>query len=389
MDLIIVSSCIFIYIFGIFILRNQELAGANLGGFVKNFDLNISFFDNVSLKEKVFMTRQLATMLGAGLAIDQAFKVLAEQNPNAYLKKVCASVIADLQQGQNLSNAMSRFKKIFDPVFVAVVRSGESSGQLDSVLEQLANQLEMSQDFTSKVRSALFYPAFILVTMIGIITIMMIYVIPQLKTVFSANGTTLPWSTAALVAVSDFTVKFWWVELIGTVIIGVVLFFFFRSENGGSLWDQLKIKLPILKQLYVQIYMARFCRTMSMLIKAGLPIIETIAITSDVIQNRVYAASLKKISAQVERGIPISVPMIQDKYFPPLVSQMIMVGEQTGKMEKVLGKMADFYENETNSLIKGIAGLIEPIIIVIIGGGVGFLVYSILSPIYNIAGSIG
>lgn len=352
---------------------------------MKKFDLNLSVFDNVSLKEKVFMTRQLATMLGAGLAIDQAFKVLAEQNPNPYLKKVCASVIADLQQGQNLSNAMSRFKKIFDPVFVAVVRSGESSGQLDSVLDQLANQLEMSQDFSSKVRSALFYPAFILVTMIGIITIMMIYVIPQLKTVFTANGTDLPWTTAAIVAVSDFTVKFWWAELVGIVVIGVVLFLFFRTENGGSIWDQLKIKLPIFKQLYVQIYMARFCRTMSMLIKAGLPIIETIAITSDVIQNRVYAASLKKISAQVERGIPISVPMIQDKYFPPLVSEMIMVGEQTGKMEKVLGKMADFYENETNALIKGIAGLIEPIIIVLIGAGVGFLVYSILSPIYSIA----
>lgn len=352
---------------------------------MKDIDLNISFLDRVSLKEKVFMTRQLATMLGAGLAIDQSFKVLANQNPNPYLKKISASVVADLQQGQNLSYAISRYKNVFDPVFIAVVRSGESSGQLDLVLEQLANQMELSQDFNSKVRSALFYPAFVLVAMIAIIFIMMIYVIPQLKSVFTSTGAALPWTTQMIVNLSDFTVSYWWIDLIVVVALGLGGFFFFRSEGGGSVWDRLKIKLPIFSALYTQIYMARFCRTMSMLIKAGLPIIETIAITSDVIQNRVYAESLKKISAQVERGIPISVPMQQDKNFPPLVSEMIMVGEQTGKMEKVLTKMADFYENETNSLIKGIAGLIEPIIIVVIGGGVGFLVYAILSPIYAIS----
>lgn len=345
----------------------------------------MTIFEHISMKEKVFMTRQLATMLGAGLALDQAFKILANQNTNALMKKVANSVITDLQQGQSLSSALSRYKKVFDPVFIAVVRSGESSGKLDIVLEQLANQLELSQDFNSKVRSALFYPAFILFAMIVIIVIMMIYVIPQLKTVFDQSGVALPWTTRTIVAISNFTVKFWWAELIAVIVLAIAGYFFMRSENGGSFWDRMKIKLPIMKGLYTQIYMARFCRTMSMLINAGLPIIETLAITSDVIQNRVYAKSMKAISSQVERGIPISVPMQHDKNFPDLISQMIMVGEQTGKMETVLTKMADFYESETNSMIKGIAGLIEPIIIVIIGLGVGFLVYSIISPIYGLA----
>ncbi len=354
------------------------MAKLNLGG-------NISLFNHVSLKEKVFLTRQLATMLGAGLALDQSFKVIAQQSANPYLQKVAQQVIADLEQGQSLSNALSRFKDVFDPVFISVVRSGESSGQIDKVLDQLADQLEMNQDFTSKVRSAMFYPAFILIAMIGIIVIMMIFVIPKLKTVFDSTGTQLPFATAMIVALSDFTVKFWWAELIALIIVSIILFYFFRGENGGSLWDRLKIKFPVIKDLYTQIYMARFCRTMSMLIGAGLPIIETIAITSDVIQNRVYAVSLKNISAQVERGIPMSVPMQRDKNFPVLISEMVMVGEQTGKMEIVLNKMADFYEKETDNMIKGLAGLIEPMIIVIIGGGVGFLVYAIMSPIYSIA----
>lgn len=352
---------------------------------MKNLNININLFNHVSLKEKVFLTRQLSTMLGAGLAIDQAFKVIGAQGGNQYLQTVSHQVVADLEQGQSLSLALSKFKNVFDSVFISVVRSGESSGQLDKVLLQLADQLELSQDFNSKVRAALFYPAFVLFAMVGIIVIMMIYVIPQLKTVFASTGAVLPWTTLAILAVSDFTVKYWWAELVALVILAIAGTFFFRTQNGGNLWDYLKIKVPLIKDLYVEIYMARFCRTMAMLGGAGIPIIEALAITADVVQNRLFAKSIRDISAQVERGIPISVPMQRDKLFPILVSEMVMVGEQTGKMEMVLTKLADFYESETNSMIKGIAGLIEPIIIVVIGVGVGFLVYSIIAPIYQIA----
>lgn len=348
-------------------------------------DLNMSIFSHVSLKERVFMSRQLSTMLGAGLAVDQSFKVLSAQTKNDYLKKVFNQVISDLEQGQSLSNGMARFPKVFDPVFIAVVRSGESSGQLDKVLLQLADRLEMDQDFESKIRTAMFYPAFVLLSMVAIIVIMMIYVIPQLKTVFTEIDAELPWTTQAVVSLSDFTVKYWWVELIVALILGAVFFVFFRSENGGSLWDRIKIKIPVFKELFVEIYMARFCRTMSMLIKAGLPIMETLAISADVVQNRVYTRSFRIIASQVERGIPMSVPMQRDKNFPIIVSQMVMVGEQTGKLENVLTKMADYYEAETNTMIKGLAGLIEPLVIVIIGVGVGFLVFSIVQPIYGIA----
>lgn len=331
------------------------------------------------------MARQLAVMLSAGLAIDHAFKVLQHQTANPYLSQVYAAILKDLEQGNSLSLALGKHRAVFDPVFVAIVRSGESSGQLDKVLLQLADRMEMSQDFNSKVRAALIYPAFIVVVMIGIVVAMMMFVVPNLKTVFASSNVALPWTTSVVIAISDFTVQFWWIELISAAVLALCLWIFFRSENGGSLWDLVKIKFPIIRQLYIQIYMARFCQTVSMLMKAGVPIIETLAITANVIQNRIYTRTLKYVASQVERGIPISVPLKTDKNFPPLVSEMIMVGEQTGKMESILDKTGEFYEAETNSLIKGLAGLIEPAVILIIGVGVGFLVYSIIVPIYSVA----
>lgn len=348
-------------------------------------NLNMSLFNYVSLKEKVFLARQLAVMLSSGLAIDQSFKILTSQTKNTYLRSVYQTIIRDLEQGASLSSAISKHRRVFNPIFIAIVRSGEGSGQLDKVLLQLADQMEVTQDFNSKVRSALIYPAFIIVTMIGIIVAMMIYVIPNLKLVFEQSNISLPWTTLTIVAISDFTVNYWYIELIGAILLITGFWFFFRSESGGSVWDRFKISLPIVRELYLEIYMARFCQTMAMLIKAGLPIMETLAITADVIQNRIFTASLKNVTAQVERGIPMSVPLRQDKNFPAIVSEMIMVGEQTGKLEMILSKMAEFYERETNTMIKGFAGLIEPAIIVIVGFGVGFLVYSIIVPIYSIA----
>lgn len=348
-------------------------------------NLNVSIFDHVSLKEKVFLARQLATMLGAGLAIDQCFKVMSSQTKNPYLLKVYQTIVQDLQQGSALSLAISKHHKIFDPVFVAIVRSGESTGQLDKVLLQLADRMDMTQDFNSKVRGAMIYPAFIVVVMIGIVVAMMLYVIPNIKTVFEESNVALPWTTQLIISISDFTVGYWWVELIVAVLLIASAIFFFRTKNGGSLWDGLKIKVPVVRELYIQIYMVRFCQTMSMLINAGLPIIETIAITANVIQNRVYTESLRAVASQVERGIPMSVPLHTDKNFPPIVTEMILVGEQTGKLEMVLSKLSEFYERETNTMIKGVAGIIEPLIIVVVGIGVGFLVFSIIMPIYSIA----
>ncbi len=348
-------------------------------------NLSTSIFSRVTLKDKVFLARQLATMLSSGLAIDQCFKVIMSQTQKPILRSTYQSIVYDIEQGNSLSYAIARHPKAFDPVFIAIVRSGESSGKLDLVLSQLADRLELSSEFNSKVKAALMYPAFLLIMMILIVILMMIFIVPQLRTVFEESNVPLPVTTRAIMAISSFTTTFWWIEVIVAVFLIIFFYFFFRSSRGGSIWDRLKIKLPILKELYTEIYMARFCRTMSMLMNSGVPIMETLAITADVIQNRLYTKSLRNVTTQVERGIPISVPLQKDKLFMPIVPEMIMVGEQTGKMGMILTKLAEFFEKEVDVRIKGLASLIEPVVIVIMGIGVGFLVFSIIYPIYSIA----
>lgn len=350
-----------------------------------NFNPHINLFSNISSKEKALMTRQLATMLGSGLAIDQAFKILNIQTRNKFLAQAFAAIIYDLEQGNNLSFALSKHKKIFDPVFIAIVRSGESSGKLDKVLEQLADRLELTEDFNNKIKAAFYYPVFVVCTMIVIIVLMLVYIIPQLKEVFTENELPLPFTTRTIIWLSNFTINYWYIELIIFIFLVVAGYYFFKSPRGIKFWDKTKITAPIFKDLFVLIYMARFCRTMSMLIQSGIPIMETIAISADVIQNHLYVDSLKVVVSQVERGIPMSVPMSRDKNFPIMVSQMILVGEQTGKMSLVLDKLAGYYERETDAKIKGLASLIEPILIIILGMGVAFIVFSIIWPIYSIA----
>ena len=347
--------------------------------------LNMELFSRVTLKDKIFLARQLAVMLGAGLPIDQAFKIINLQTKKQILKRTYNQILKDLEAGESLSFAISKHRRVFDPVFIAIVRSGESTGQIDKVLGQLADRMEITYDFNSKLRGALIYPIFVVVVMLVIVYLMMIFVVPSLTEVFADLGSELPWTTRAIIAVSRFSQKFWWVELIIFAFIGVGLFFYFRSKSGGSAWDRFKIKCPGVKELFIMAYMARFSRTMAILIKAGIPIMETLAVTADILQNRIYNNSLRQVAAQVERGIPMSVPLGKDPYFPILVSQMIIVGEQTGKMEVVLDKLAEFYEKEVDGIVKSVASLIEPILIVIIGLGVGFLVFSIIYPIYSIA----
>lgn len=349
-------------------------------------NLNKSIFSRVNTSDKALLARQLATMLSAGLAIDQSFKILATQSRNAALREAYAGIIADLEQGQSLAQALSKHNKIFDPVFIAIVRSGETTGKIDTVLDQLATRLELSQEFNSKIKSAMYYPIFILITMVAIIFLMMIYIIPSLQSVFTENNIPLPLATRIIMAMSSFTVHFWWLELLVLAALIIGFWFFFRSSRGGSLWDRLKIKIPFFNNLFILIYMSRFCRTISMLTTAGVPIIETIAITSDVIQNKVYSRKLKDVTAQIERGIPMSVPMQREPaLFPPMVSEMVLVGEQTGKMGQILNRLAEYYEKEADSKIKGMASLIEPLLIVVIGAGVGFLVFAVIMPIYSIA----
>lgn len=340
-------------------------------------------FKRVSLAEKAFFARQLATMVNSGLALDRAIAILAGQVKNKYLAQILEVVLADLEAGQTFSAAIAKHPKVFNRVFVNVVISGEAVGKLGDVLNQLAENLASESGFNSKIISALYYPIFVLVAMFIVGAILIIKVIPQLKSIFEEAEVQLPFVTRALINVSDFLVSYWWLTLLGIVGLVLIIRIFLASSTGKTVKDSLQINAP--GGIGKNLYMARFARTLGMLIQAGTPIIEAINITAEVINNGIYRDILKNAKNEVERGIPLSIPLGKSDDFPSIVPQMILVGEQTGKLDQILINLAQYYENETDSKIKGLSSLFEPIMIVIVGGGVAFLVFSIIVPIYNIA----
>lgn len=348
--------------------------------------MTFDFLKRVSSKDKAFIARQLATMLSSGLPISESLRVLRDQSRSAYLKSAFDDIVKLIEEGYSLSNSISHHPKVFNRVFVAVVRSGESSGKLETVLEQLAAQLENDTNFIGKIKGAMLYPAFILLAMIIVVILMGVKVIPQLKGIFLEAGSDLPLTTRMMIRISDFLVKYWWAVLLALIAAGIGLKMWLSSPSGKIFWDKLQLKIPggIIKS----VYMARFTRTMGMLIEAGLPIIEAIDIVAEVMDNAVYAQSLKETAGQVKRGVPMSRPLANDQNFPPIVSQVVNVGEQTGELDKILKKLADFYETDVNSKISGLSSLVEPMVMVVLGIGVAFIVFSILMPIYNISQAV-
>lgn len=351
--------------------------------FRRKLNLNLPFTNRVTLKERAFFARQIATMLSSGIQLTQALNIFNLQLRNHYFKQALEELLKDLEEGKTFSQAAARHPRIFNELFVSVIQSGEASGKLDNVLLELSRQLEEEQDFVSKIRGAMTYPAFIIVVMIVIGGIVFIKVIPQLSQIFKESNVALPWTTALLIGISEFLVKYWYILIFGILVAIFVLRFVINTEEGRLYWHRLLISDPL--HLGKDIYMTRFTRTLSMLVSSGVPIIRAVEITSNVLNNKIYQQALDVVTEELERGIPMSQPLSENPDFPALIPQMILVGEQTGKLDQILDKLASYYENETNIKIQTLSSLLEPMIIVIIGIGVGFMVFSILVPIYNIA----
>jgi len=345
----------------------------------------IGFGKRVNAKDRAIFARQISTMISAGLPLPKAIKITSTQARNEFLKTIYIEIFKDLEEGLSFSDALAKHPEAFDKVFVSLTRAGESTGKLDVVLKQQADQLENDNNFTGKVKGALYYPGFIFVAMIGIATYMLIAVIPQLKSIFDSAGATLPLATRMLLALSDFVKTKWWAVLVIIIIIGVVGKFWSSSNSGSKTKDSLQLKIPGVKKIFEGIYMYRFTKTMAMLIGAGVPLLDALKIGGSVINNSVYEDSIVNVASQVEKGVPLSVQLSKDPTFPPFIGQMAAVGEETGQLDGVLSKVADYYEEATDQLIKTVSTLIEPIILVVMGLGVAFIVFAVLVPIYNIS----
>ncbi|MBU6389519.1 type II secretion system F family protein [Patescibacteria group bacterium] len=348
----------------------------------------LPFIDKVSLKEKTMFARQLSTMIDAGLTLAQALRLLIRQTPKGKFQTVLIGVLNDVQDGFNFSSALAKYPEIFDTIFINVIRAGEATGKLEVVLEQLATNMEKDVSVRGKIKGALFYPAFILAAMVGVAILMTTKVVPQLKDVFLSSGKQLPSSTTLLLRLSDYLINDWYIIIIGLVVVIVLVRIFLRSNTGIETVSRLSRKVPIAGSIIEESSMARFGRLLGMLLGSGVPLLEALRLINDSFTNRVYQRGIAEVAHQVERGIPMSVPIGENPAFPLMVGQMVSVGEQTGKMDEVLMRMANYFDDQVSTKVGSITTLIEPVVIVLLGLGVAWLVQAILLPIYQISSSV-
>jgi len=351
------------------------------------FGIIKKFKERVTSSNIASFTRQLSTMINAGLPITEALHILRNQLKGS-MQKIVATILADIEGGESLSSSLSKHKKVFSPTYIALIKSGEVGGVLDEVLVSLADNIEKQQEFKGKVKGALIYPVIIVVGMFAVSLIMMIFVMPRLTSLYQDFNAELPLPTKILIGTSDFIFKFWPLVL---VLIASVFYGFSgyrKTPKGKRKIDELIFKIPIFGDLQRQIILTDLTRTLSLMTGAGVSILEALNITAEVVGNVVISEALKDSAIQVEKGFPVAFSFARHPdAFPYILSQMVAVGEETGKMEEVLKKINHVFEIESNEEVKGLTAAIEPLIMIILGLGVGFLVIAVILPIYNLTSS--
>jgi type IV pilus assembly protein PilC len=350
----------------------------------------VSLFNRIPIKDKVLFSRQLATLINAGLPLVQSLRSVAGQTTNKALKAVINEVITDVEAGSAFSVALAKHPKVFNRVYVSLVAASETSGTLDSGLERLANQQEKDADIISKVRGAMIYPLIVLLVMMAVVTFMLVKVLPQVQNIYNGiKGAKLPLVTKILLAVSHFVTHYWWVVIIMLVLTGIFGSRWARTLGGRSLIDGYKIHGWPIGRLYMKMYMARFARTGTTLVASGVPIIQVLEITGEAVDNVHIQKSLGKAIEKVKGGKALSDAITNDPNFLELVPNMLRIGESSGAMETMLDKVAEYYEKEVDNEIKAISTIIEPVMMVIMGIIAITIVAAILLPIYGLVNQSG
>lgn len=351
----------------------------------KGININIG---GVSQKDLVIFSRQLAVMISATIPIVQALRILSQQTSNPVFTEKVVEIANDVDGGMKLSDAMAKHSKVFSNFFVAMIKSGETSGRLEEVLEYLADQMEKDYDLVARIKGAMIYPALILVGMVGIGILMMVYILPKLTPMLKESGAELPAITQWIINISDFMVAYWYYVVILLLALVGIFVFWIKSKTGKIIWDSFKIRIPIFGNLFRKIYLVRFTRSLHTLIKGGVPIASALRITAEVVDNKAYADLIMQTVAEVEGGNSISTLFAKSPLMPKMLSQMMIVGEKTGRIDNILEKLSDFYSREINNLVGNLTTLIEPLILVIMGVGVGGIVAAIMLPMYKVAQNI-
>jgi len=343
--------------------------------------------NRVSTKDKIIFTRQLATLINAGLPLAQSLHTLSSQTESKRFAGIINEIITTIEGGSTLSSAFAKHPELFNEVYIALIAAGEVSGTLDMALERIADQQEKDAELLGKVRGAMVYPAIVLTVIVGVIGFMLFTVVPQIKQLYISLHQTLPFTTQILLGTTDFVGTFWWLVIL--VIVAAVYFTrrYIKTDAGREVIDTLKIRMPIFGKLFQKLYMARFTRTGQTLLATGVPMLEMMRITAQAVSNIVVAKSINRAAEKVRGGKALSVALKNDPNILVLVPQMIGVGEQSGSIDTMLGKAATYYENELDNTIRSISTAIEPILMVALAIVAGFMVAAILLPVYQLVGS--
>lgn len=353
--------------------------------FVRSFR---KMWERVTQKELVVLFRQLATLIEAKVPLVTAISAIEAQTVNKYLRIILKEIVGDINDGMTLSEAMTKHPDIFSPLTINMIKSGEVSGSLRQSISYIANGVEKSYQLNAKIKSALFYPAFVLAVAAIIGFIIISFILPKLTVLIRDMKVETPWYTNVIMSLGDFMSNYWWaVALLIIAFIGAA-FYYVRSDLGKKEWDRYQLKLPVFGTVLRYVYLARFADTFSTLLTGGIPMVRALIITGDVVENAVFKSILLRSADEVKAGGAISTVFIRSEDIPPVVTQMVRIGEETGKLGEVLEGTAKFYDQEVDYITKNLTSMLEPILIVGLGIGVAVLVFSIILPIYNIAGQL-
>jgi type IV pilus assembly protein PilC len=339
--------------------------------------------NKVSFSDVVNFTRQLATMITAGLTLVEGLTILNQQSKDA-MKKMLTELMREIEGGSPFAKALSLQGNTFSSVYIQLVKAGETAGVLDQVLERLADNLEKEKDFQAKTRGALIYPVIVIFAMIAVMIIMMVFVVPKLTQMYTDLGAKLPLVTQLLIDFSNLFTQFWWLMLILGVIGGFAFQSWVKTKKGRYSFDKFLLRIPILGVLRQKVVLTEFCRTMGLLLGAGISLLQGLEILIKAMDNVVYQEALTESHKEVEKGVPLSQAMSKYPVFPPILTQMIAVGEETGKLDEVLTKLSRYFEAESEHAVKNLTAAFEPMVMIVLGVGVGVLVVAIILPIYQI-----
>ncbi len=344
--------------------------------------------NRVKAQDVILFTRQLSSMLTSGLTLVKSLDILKQQIQNRGMLEVTASIISEIEEGKTLSSAISKHPKVFSPIYVSLIKAGEGSGLLDKVLLRLADNLEKQAKLRSTIKSALMYPLIVIILMLVVVFIMMIFVIPQLSVLYENLNIPLPLPTQIVVGTSNVVIRFWPLMIL---VVGLVIYLAKRwrkTTDGRLITDNLMLRLPIFGKLISQSILAEFSRTFGLLVGTGSLVVESLNQTAEVTGNIHFESAVKDIAKRVEKGVTIGDAMSYYTLFPPILVQLVKIGEQTGRIDETLQKASEYFETEVNQTVKTLTTAMEPFIMVVLGVGVAFLIISVITPIYSLISTI-